>query len=387
MMLLAALHQCAASPRDHAALSTAAFRDLIGVNTHLQYGSTSYADVARVEAALAYVGIDHVRDSAFRAGERGWDRYLRLARRGVRFDLFFNGDLLTQLGRTERLAAAAPGSVDLVEGPNEVNNDAVSWPPLRGDAAAEAFQDALRGALRTRPDLESLPLAGFTDWPPVRSDADLLNVHSYAKRADPPGRQLGWDLALAQAADPAKSSFVVTETGFPTLATPDQVRAVDDAAQAERILEVLAEGARFNARRVYIYELFDEGVRAYDAEQHYGLFDVEGHPKLAARELAALHTQLLSVDRDDGPRSSDALTQAQDADLRTLSILGRHGRSILVSWRKSGTAAKQRLILDQPMSIQELDLTRGSAYPATCTRRLESEQARTLAIWRLEPCG
>jgi hypothetical protein len=45
------------------AMAAGLFLDTIGVNTHLGYLNTAYANTSLVESSLAYLGIDHIRDS------------------------------------------------------------------------------------------------------------------------------------------------------------------------------------------------------------------------------------------------------------------------------------------------------------------------------------
>ena len=384
--VLALLRQCAHAPGDHAALSTEAFRDFIGVNTHLQYSRSPYADIGRDERALQYVGIRHLRDSAFRAGEGAFDHYLALARAGRRFDLFVNADMGEQLARVVRLLQASPGAVDLLEGPNEVNNDPVVWRGVRGDAGARAYQAALYRSIRSHAALAAIPVADFTDWPPSAGKADLANVHSYPRRGDPPGRQLAWDWALVHAADADKRSFVVTELGFPTRSGGLEGRAVDESTQASRLLESLAEGIRLGASRLYIYELFDERSQSQDPEMNYGLFFANGRPKPAAVVLARLQTLLAEADAGSQALSQDPLATPSAGAERSVSILGRGGRTLIVSWPGRGGAQSWTLRLRRLQRVDEIELLTGRSTPMGCRSQIAGDAAPRLRIWRLSAC-
>ena len=50
------------TPTPTVAQSAAAFDQSIGVNVHMGYYWTAYNDVSLVEADLAYLGVNHVRD-------------------------------------------------------------------------------------------------------------------------------------------------------------------------------------------------------------------------------------------------------------------------------------------------------------------------------------
>src|SRR5687768_6922101 len=75
-------------PRD-----SAAFRDSIGVNTHITYYSTAYGNWPAIVAKLDELGVDHLRDGVFANPTWGpWnERYYRAvelaAAHGKRFTL------------------------------------------------------------------------------------------------------------------------------------------------------------------------------------------------------------------------------------------------------------------------------------------------------------
>ena len=112
------------------AMPASDFVDRMGVNIHLSYTDGEYANAAKVLDDLRYLGITHVRDVTpdakggipAAAQRHGIDL---LAQAGIRFDLVV-ASWLTDLGQDmaeiDHIAAAHPGAIATIEGPNEINN-------------------------------------------------------------------------------------------------------------------------------------------------------------------------------------------------------------------------------------------------------------------------
>jgi hypothetical protein len=91
----------------------------IGVNVHLEYTDSAYADAGRTLAALNVLRLSLVRDAAPDPHNQGQASYGALTKAGVRFDLFVNGgDLSTAVSGLTALQTAYPGAVHEIEGPN-----------------------------------------------------------------------------------------------------------------------------------------------------------------------------------------------------------------------------------------------------------------------------
>jgi hypothetical protein len=174
------------------ALATAAFLEMIGVNAHIEYTDTPYADVGKVLTDLAYIDVQSVRDAAPDPHNAGQWGYAMLADHGVKFDFFIPG-WTTDLGAVQRsidaFVKAHPGSVMAIEGPNEIENWPVSYHGHKDVAAAASFQRDLYARFHGDPLLDHVPVydltfsTGLAGLYPVLGDmddaCDVGTDHSY----------------------------------------------------------------------------------------------------------------------------------------------------------------------------------------------------------------
>ena len=366
----ALLQQCRGQPAPIGTATATDFHNAVGVNLHLQYGDTPYGDLKRVEDALTFLDLQHVRDSAFRRGAEAFGRYVALAQRGVHFDLIFSSALEEQSRRTGDFSLVAPGAVEMVEGPNEINNDPVLRNGKHGVAAAQALQAALYTRFHAASARGKPVVLGYTNWPPSNGLADAVNVHSYAKEGASPFKQMSWDLALVQGSEPPRRPFYFSETGLATSSTKNQDQ------QAAIVLTELLDGFRLGAVRTYIYELFDEHADRIgslsDPEDHYGLFDVSGRPKIAARDL---HT-LMSLSKAEGAKASPVAVKRLQVRAgppgltNSLALSKVDGSWILIVWREPGSRTYDRAATFQfaaEMRVRTVTLANGQSSPETST--------------------
>ena len=371
---IALVRSCSAGGSRHIEKSTAErFRDAIGVNVHLQYGNTAYHDEQQVAKALDYLGISHVRDGALRRGEDAFGNYVNLARHGIRFDLFFNADLGPQLNRVGRLERLSPGAIDLLEGPNEINNDPVMFAGRSGVAAGRAYQAALYARAKADPALASLPVLNYTNWPPTGGRADAVNAHTYAKPGVDTRSQISKDVELAAAALPSGLARYITETGYPTGTKGHSEPWLNPSEQADLTIIALLEAFRLGIRRTYIYELFDEGdAQSIDPERHYGLFDAMGTPKDAAKALHTLQVCLLQLDRETSSRARAVTVDVKGEN--SLFLTGRSGDSLLFVWS-----------LPQPALLSSVSLSRRQAVSEVTLDGRQGSSANTRRTWAEMP--
>ena len=388
ILLLAVFARSCWAPRPAPVLrgSAEAFASTLGVNVHLQYSDTPYADVSRVQGALTYLDVRHLRDSAFRNGAQGLDHYISLARQGARFDLFLNANPHDQLQHVRDFVSQAPTGIELLEGPNEINNDPVAFAGLTGEEAGEAYQAALVQSVRSDSKLRGYPVLAFTDWPPSRSLADAVNVHSYPKRGASSQPTLSRDVELAAATQPVGRPVYVTETGFNTSAptTPDGVDAQRQAA-----LDVVAwlDAFRAGVRRVYLYELFDEHadlLSRTEPEHHYGLFDQTGSPKpaaLAIRTLMGVLSSARDVTKHD-PVAASVLRLTTPYGVKRLDLERADGVHVTIVWRETvsplkGQAAHVRIDNAGAMSLAQVSLQ------TAASRDLSSDDHVDFDLWAM----
>ena len=320
---------CSATPT---VSRTSDFLDSIGVNTHVEYTDSRYANMAQVIHTLQYVGITHVRDGALWHGNQGQASYGVLARTGVKFDLFFNRNLPVQIAEVQHFVATYPGSVDAIEGPNEVNNFPVQYLGEKGTAGAIAYQNALYQQVKADPVLNQIPVVNFTDWPNHAGQADYGNVHSYPKNGAQPQITLDRDIS-DETKVAAGAPLIATETGYHTLVDAPAKNGVPEKLQAIYIANLLFDNFSNHIRRTYIYELLDEFADPKNTEQekHFGLFHTDYTPKLSANFLHNLHTILGDDKQPDG---TPAPVAVEVSDGRYLVLSRSDGRHFILLWRE-----------------------------------------------------
>lgn len=382
---LAAMGCMARTPPSVPSAGVDAFVGSIGVNAHVLFGPpfTAWSDLDRVEDALRYLGVRHVRDGGRGLRPADVDKLARLARNlGVRYDFALGSggviDIPATMADLHRLLAAAPGSIAAVEGPNEINNVfftkawRITYAGQQTDICAHRYEAAAQGqaalfrAVHADPALRGVPVynyslvalkmrqpvngcyadlsADLASLGSVAGKADFGNVHGYPYQGAPPRDALA---KAVEAVRPAQGgSVVLTETGY---ATGDGPRgaylAVSEAVQARYVLDALldafslgageAGGARI--ARTYLYELLDDAPDdpPTDRERHFGLFRADGRPKPAA---TALHN-LLTILRQPAARGAQMSRSGGGVPAFSLSQ---------TSWRSDLDAHTYQLRLTQP---------------------------------------
>ncbi len=340
----------------------------LGVNVHVEYTDGAYANNRRTLAALRFIGVNLVRDSAPDPHNQGQENYGVLAQAGVRFDLFVNGgDIPTAIAGLVALQTQYPGAVHAIEGPNEINNHATfSFAGLTDKhRAATAYQAALYSAVKTSPTLKSIPVLAFTDYPDTPGPCDVANFHSYPDGRGAPGARLAQDADEAQAVAPGRP-LVDTEFGY---YTQPMHGAPSQRGQARLILTGLLDNVAAGVRETYLYQLLDAypDPGAQESEKHYGLFDLEDRPKTSAQMLRRL-MQLL---HDDAPnahtfplRPQGVAIQGLPATARTLAIETAGGETLIAVWNETPVwDATREADLDRPESdlVLKTAADRGSA--------------------------
>ena len=232
------------------AIRAADFTQTMGVDTHINFTDSGYADIKADLNALQYLGINYVRDEAPNPDydPTGQAHLGDAATAGVKFVFFAQGgvdpSVVTQ--RLHDFEAAHPGSIVGIEGPNEVNNFPVHYQGLDGAAAAQAYQSALFSAVNSDPLLHDIPVLGFTDYPFYGSASDWNNLHPYAENGEQPRAAILSNESDQAAVDPGKP-FAITETGYHTLTAADGREGVDEATQAKLLLNTYADAAQLGS--------------------------------------------------------------------------------------------------------------------------------------------
>lgn len=275
------------------AIETSQFLGALGVNVHVEYTDGKYANTTNVLNDLRYLGLNQVRDANLNPANQGQANYGILANAGIKFDLIVGGSrtIAQSMASLDAFVQAHPGAVSAVEGPNEVNNWPFTYNGLTGAAAYTAFQSALYAAVHADSNVSKTPVYSLTGSTAVVTGFDYTNMHDYPRNGSQPWATLSSDWA-AKSATTGHVPLVITESGFSTL--PSSVYGVDQATQAKETLNLLFDATKLGASKVYLYELLDAypDTTGTNSSKHYGLFNLDNTPKLAATAIHDLTTIL-----------------------------------------------------------------------------------------------
>ena len=295
--------QSASGPTEPAQ-SADAFVESVGVNVHLSYTDTSYANFAGVQQVLQGLGVRHIRDGLIdTAWTPYYDRLNQLGRAGIK------STLITSPQESAVLLAAYPGRVadsfEAYEAPNEYD--------LSGDpnwaTTLNNFMKLLHSAVQSNANSAHFPIVGpsltqagsFADTVPSSGSFNDANLHDYLGGRNPgtPGWGSGgygsidWSLALASGAWPSKP-VITTETGYVNDLT--QVNGVPEDVSGKYLPRVLLEQWMCGIKKTYIYELVDLGS-GHGANNGYGLLHSDFSPKPAYNAIK----NMLGLLSDPGP--------------------------------------------------------------------------------------
>lgn len=338
-----------AQPADELAAS-------VGVNIHLNFADSVYAQVDRVVAVVAELGVRRVRDRVASAPStrRG---FTALGRQGVRVQglcgAFGDPESMAQVMREVVTAYPAPDLLFAAfEGINEPNNNGRPWIRETRMKIRDLHEQRDRVGLRqvpvVAPALARVNSGGAEGDDTEQQAAnlgslveyvDLGNIHVYPRDQRPSGdidRFMGYERQVT-----GKLPMVCSEGGYFTamdyrggaFPTPEDVCAV---YMPRLFMEHWIRGNR----RFYIYELLDD----YDPsnanrESSFGLLRVAGPgssaawtPKLQFRAVQ----NFVRILRDPGPPVAPRglrLGISDVQDLKASLVAKRDGSWWLLLWR------------------------------------------------------
>jgi hypothetical protein len=294
-------------------MNTQWFLGTIGINTALSYPGTPYYNNARaVLGALQYLGIDTVRNMAADLSDpTTWAVDSALADAGIKFDFILHGgnvDIAGDLSSLDAFEQQHPGSIVGIEGPNEINDQAITYNGITDTFAAGAqFTQDLWSAVQSDPTLAGVPVyelsvsdgftdirSGETELGNLSSDVTYNNVHIYGSG----GENLWSDampywLPIEQESAPDVPT-VVTETGYQTSGQAG-TDAVDQTVAAKYDLNTVFDEAGNGIAFTYFYDL------AETSPQTYGFFNSDWSAKTPAVAMHNLTTILGAAGAGDAP--------------------------------------------------------------------------------------
>ena len=324
-------------------MRAASFVDSVGVGTHLTQQS-AYSDAKKVQTALAYLGVRHLRDAApdprspypavFGAyAAAGYDFTLT----GAGYSTGIQADL-----QAAAFQAAHPGAIVGFEGFNEPNN----WARPSGGWYAAQANTHLAAAAYTRellveraayPALAGVAILNASDEPPPACSGDTVNVHSYGKfsksqtvpQYGAPWRTLAYDFNRYVKACPGQPVWF-TETGY---FTSPGVDGVSEAVQAAYLVQILLYNAQLGVVRTYLYEALDEQTGSSDSEKNYGLAHTDGTPKPAATWVHNLLRWAADTGKTAGTFTPSVFPVTfSDPRIKSLVLAKSDGSHLLFMW-------------------------------------------------------
>jgi hypothetical protein len=363
----------------------AAFADSVGVNIHLTYDGTPYADFQRVLASLRALEVRHVRDGLVPHRPDQYDRLNRLAAAGIRSTLIMGAPNLTRAGdQVETLKAELSRAVEAIEGPNEYD---LSGDPQWADAL-RGYQRELFSAVNDEPQLDDLPVYGPTIVMPgnravsvdVRGALDVANIHPYAAGGPP-------EPAVSQGVADAdwvigNIPVVATETGYHNALHATQGQPpVDELTAADYLPRLFLSAFDDGIRRTYWYELVDlaEDPARTSADSNFGLLRHDFSPKPAFAALTNLMRLVRGGGGDDPSRRLRLSISAPPDRVRRLLLQKRDGVYLLALWRPVALfdpAARRRI--DEPPVDVRVELPRHAGRLAVYRPSRSAQPVRRL---------
>lgn len=342
--------------------SAAAFRDSVGVSTHIVYYSTAYGDWERLVARLEELGVRHLRDGTYANPAPQWqkwnERYYQAVKyaadRGFRFN-FGLGEPGYEAGTLDQLIAMVAGrlrrATEAVEGPNEFDHfvGGLRWPQR-----LSAYSRELYRKVKAHPSLKGVPVVGPSlvgaDAPARVGDQsawlDRGNIHPYAGGASP---NPAWLAAERRRMAPLSGHkpLWATEAGYHNAVNArDAHPPVSERAGAIYTLRTVLEHFKAGIDRTYLYEAVDfwpdKGRRK--ASWNFGLLRNDMSRKPA---FTALRNLLTLADDAKPPRRLRPLrvgVSTRAGDVRKLVLQKADGTHLVVLWRLASVWDRDRRV-------------------------------------------
>jgi hypothetical protein len=324
------------------ARSAAAFIDSIGVQTHINYVDTPYAQWNLVQEELVRLGIHHVRD-ALPMKSTFVEDYRELAAEGIHCTCGLTAtDVLTQEGIVH--AAEVARDVEALEAPNECDaGKNCGGGGARGVARVTAMLPLLSGAAHKL----GVPLIGpsftraeaYASTGPIGHWIGFNNLHVYFGGRNPgtegwgagdaEGHRYGsidWWLDQSHVNAPGVPSLI-TETGYEAFDLPSRAGTVPLDIEASYLVRTLLLAWNYGIPRTFIYELLDEFPGS-----GYGLLRHDFREKPAYTELRNLLLLLSTPTDNSAPQALEMTFTGGDASVCHTLLQEKSGSYDLIVW-------------------------------------------------------
>ena len=332
-----------AAPAQLQAIQADSVVDGFGVNIHLPFLDTPYANADAVANAVGDLGVRHVRDELRLGNQREYDGMAKVRAAGARFDLIMGRpDSGATPADYVRTAARLPAdTVESLEGANEWDlfGPSDSWVSQVKD-----WQHGLYAAAKAEPLTADLPVLSpalafkgdYATAGDLSADQDVANAHMYPGGANP-SSEIDAITQKLRASIPT-GPLVTTEAGYhdATAYTANASnRGVPEAVAGTYLPRLLLEHLRRGEQRMYGYELIDsfDNSDLTDPEAHFGLLRHDLTPTPAYTAMK----HMLGLLADPGPAFSPGSLQLDvtgfPGDGRYLLTQKRDGEYVLLLWR------------------------------------------------------
>jgi hypothetical protein len=286
-----------------AAVRTSDFVSTIGINTHIDFADYGYQNLQTVEAAINYLGVKNIRDSAESPTDaQSW--LVVAGATGAKFDDFVAetspAGMATDLSYVAQLASE--GILNFIEGGNEEDD---SYPAALGNTLAitAQFQQTVyaTGVALGIPVINMSFGAGWTPTNDYQGDygavGDLSAFANYANAHTYPNVGQGTDWAMQRinglaSLAASKQPVITTEIGW------NESQGFSQADIAKYVVQATLDGVKDGDVKTYFYGLFDDGSGLF------GLMNQDGTPKPAGTALYNLTTLLA----DNSPTAGTFVT-------------------------------------------------------------------------------
>ncbi|MEA3535441.1 hypothetical protein [Rhizobium sp. CC-YZS058] len=304
--------------------STEAFIASIGVNGHVEQAGSAYANPNSTVSAMNYLGVSYLRNH-YAETSLGLNNINALANAGIKFDFVpiphwieKTVDVAAFIKGLEKFEKAHPGSIAAIEGPNEVNIYAVNVKGVKTIASGAEVQKQLYAAINKSSLLKDKDIynvsLGSTDANQYKQlgnlsgHTDFANAHAYVMSTTTISAGLDYLIGFAKISAPNKP-VVITEAGYTTLDNY-WYNGVSHIVQAKYTLNTLASAFDKGVSKTYLYELFDfrPDLTPGSANSHFGLFNADGTPKLAATAIHNMTTILANDSSLKAPVTNASFT-------------------------------------------------------------------------------
>jgi hypothetical protein len=334
------------------AITTTSFIDSLGVNTHIDFNAYGYQNLSTVAAAINYLGLKNIRDSAQNASDASaWQQAAQAT--GAKFDDYIGetspAGMLADLGYVAQLAQE--GVLNFVEGGNEEDD---AYPASLGNTLGitAQFQQQVH-AIAQQYGLPAINMSFGSGWTAANdwhgdydkvgnlsAFANYANAHTYPNPGQTPDssiQQLNSDALLAAPGDPV----ITTEIGW-------NGSTFSQSQTAQYVVDAALDGIKDGDARMYYYALFN------DSSGNFGLMNSDGSATPAGTALHDLTTLLADHGGGFTPGLYNYSLSDQDSTGNSLLMQKSDGSDWIALWDES--AGTHTVMVNLPSVASKIEV-------------------------------